>query len=117
MATTKSKEERERRRKPWLLRPQKQKLRSSEPGTGWRRPSRRSASDSTSDCASGAFAIVDRRGASETAEIFTNGPLLLPKSHGAHTIECARLHPEEWKMAEPIEHGLLSKGPAVRIEL
>ena len=28
----------------------------------------------------------DRRAASETAEIFTNGPLLLPKSHGAQRL-------------------------------
>src|SRR5208282_5969080 len=52
------------------------------------------------------FSAANRRTASEIAGIFTNGRLLLPKSHGAHTIECARLHPEEWKMAKLIEHGL-----------
>jgi hypothetical protein len=44
------------------------------------------------------ISAANRRTGSEIAGIFTNGRLLLPKSHGAHTIECARLHPEEWKM-------------------
>jgi hypothetical protein len=43
------------------------------------------------------LSAANRRPASEIAEIFTIGRLLLPKSDGAHTIACARLHPEEWK--------------------
>jgi hypothetical protein len=44
--------------------------------------------DSTSACANGAFQLPIV-GPPEIAGIFTNGRLLLPKSHGAHTIDCA----------------------------
>src|SRR4029077_12038385 len=80
--------------------------RPREPCTCWLQPSRRSASGFNVRLRQWRLSAANRRTASEIAGIFTNGRLLLPKSHGAHTIECARLHPEEWKMAELIEHGL-----------
>src|SRR5580693_5702807 len=72
--------------------------RPREPCTCWQQPSRGSASGFNVRLRQWRLSAANRRTASEIAGIFTNGRLLLPKSHGARTIECARLHPEEWKM-------------------